>query len=95
MHVSQVFTGSPFDDMDLKYSSRLTLCNFFNRRTLAHVPDRSVPSRIRPMAGAWRLASEFPRAKLNAVPGAKTWVPVDEPSAVADAIAEFVPTQVR
>jgi len=48
-----------------------------------------------PMAGARRLASEFPSAKLIAVPGAKTWVPVDQPSAVADAIAEFVPTQVR
>ncbi|MGN6678350.1 MAG: alpha/beta fold hydrolase [Streptosporangiaceae bacterium] len=48
-----------------------------------------------PMAGARRLASDFPSAKLIAVPGAKTWVPVDEPSAVADAIVEFVPTQVR
>jgi hypothetical protein len=28
------------------------------------------------------------------VPGAKTWVPVDAPKAVADAIATFVPTPV-
>jgi len=47
-----------------------------------------------PMAGAQRLASEFPRARLIPVPGAKTWVPVDAPAAVADAIAEFVPTPV-
>jgi pimeloyl-ACP methyl ester carboxylesterase len=46
-----------------------------------------------PMTGAQRLASEFPRAMLMSVPGAKTWVPVDNPAAVADAIAEFVPTQ--
>jgi pimeloyl-ACP methyl ester carboxylesterase len=46
-----------------------------------------------PMSGAQRLASEFPSAKLIPVPGAKTWVPVDEPSALADAILEFVPTQ--
>jgi pimeloyl-ACP methyl ester carboxylesterase len=45
-----------------------------------------------PMTGAQRLASEFPRARLVPVPGAKTWVPVDNPVAVADAIAEFVPT---
>jgi pimeloyl-ACP methyl ester carboxylesterase len=45
-----------------------------------------------PMAGAERLASDFPRATLVPVPGAKTWVPVDNPAAVADAISEFVPT---
>ena len=33
----------------------------------------------------------LPRATLVPVPGAKTWVPVDNPAAVADAIAEFVP----
>jgi pimeloyl-ACP methyl ester carboxylesterase len=48
-----------------------------------------------PMAGAERLASDFPSARLITVPGAKTWVPVDDPSTVADAIVEFVPTQVR
>jgi pimeloyl-ACP methyl ester carboxylesterase len=45
-----------------------------------------------PITGARRLASEFPRATLVSVPGAKTWVPVDNPLAVADAIAKFVPT---
>jgi pimeloyl-ACP methyl ester carboxylesterase len=44
-----------------------------------------------PMTGARRLASDFPRATLVPVPGAKTWVPVDNPAAVADAIATFVP----
>jgi|SRR6516165_6443235 pimeloyl-ACP methyl ester carboxylesterase len=47
-----------------------------------------------PMAGAQRLASDFPRATLVPVPRAKTWVPVDNPAAVADAIAKFVPTPV-
>ncbi len=47
-----------------------------------------------PMTGAQRLASDFPRATLVPVPGAKTWVPVDNPAAVADGIVRFVPTQV-
>jgi pimeloyl-ACP methyl ester carboxylesterase len=47
-----------------------------------------------PMTGAQRLASDFPHATLVPVPGAKTWVPVDNPAAVADAIATFVPTPV-
>jgi pimeloyl-ACP methyl ester carboxylesterase len=44
-----------------------------------------------PLADAQRLAVEFPDATLVPVPGAKTWVPVDAPAAVAGAIAEFVP----
>ena len=44
-----------------------------------------------PMAHARRLASDFPRATLVSVPGAKAWVPVDNPAAVADAITGFVP----
>jgi pimeloyl-ACP methyl ester carboxylesterase len=47
-----------------------------------------------PLAGAQRLAADFPLATLVPVPGAKTWVPVDNPAAVADAIATFVPTPV-
>src|ERR1022692_1617999 len=47
-----------------------------------------------PMTGARRIASEFPCATLVSVPGAKTWVPVDSPVAVADAIVKFVPTPV-
>jgi pimeloyl-ACP methyl ester carboxylesterase len=43
---------------------------------------------------ARRLASDFPRATLVTVPDAKTWVPVDNPAAVAGAIAEFVPESV-
>jgi pimeloyl-ACP methyl ester carboxylesterase len=44
-----------------------------------------------PMTHARRLASGFPRAELVSVPGAKTWVPIDNPAAVSDAIAAFVP----
>ena len=44
-----------------------------------------------PMTDAERLASEFPRATLVSVPQAKTWVPIDNPAAVADAITKFVP----
>jgi pimeloyl-ACP methyl ester carboxylesterase len=47
-----------------------------------------------PMTAARRLASEFPSATLVPVPGAKTWVPVDNPAAVSGAIAAFVPTPV-
>ena len=43
-----------------------------------------------PMAHAQRLACDFPRATLVPVPGAKTWVPVDNPAAVTEAIAGFV-----
>jgi pimeloyl-ACP methyl ester carboxylesterase len=46
------------------------------------------------MAQARRLASDFPQATLVPVPGARAWVPVDNPAAVAGAIAEFVPAQV-
>lgn len=47
-----------------------------------------------PMAQARRLASDFPRATLVSVPGAGTWVPVDNPAAVAGAIGTFVPAPV-
>ncbi len=47
-----------------------------------------------PVPQARRLASDFPRATLVTVPGAKTWVPVDNPAAVAGAIAEFAPAPV-
>jgi pimeloyl-ACP methyl ester carboxylesterase len=47
-----------------------------------------------PMPHAERLAAEFPHATLVPVPGAKTWVPVDNPAAVAEAIAGFVPAPV-
>ena len=46
------------------------------------------------MAQARRLAADFPDATLVPVPGAKTWVPVDNPAAVAGAIAEFGPAPV-
>ncbi len=50
--------------------------------------------RFFPMTHARRLASDFPRATLVPVPGARTWVPIDNPAAVAGAIARFVPTPV-
>jgi pimeloyl-ACP methyl ester carboxylesterase len=45
-----------------------------------------------PIAHAQRLASDFPDATLVRVPGAKTWVPIDDPAAVSEAIGTFVPT---
>lgn len=48
-----------------------------------------------PTEYARHLASDFPSATLVTVPGAGTWVPVDNPDAVAGAIAKFVPTPVR
>ncbi|HEX5189724.1 MAG TPA: alpha/beta hydrolase [Streptosporangiaceae bacterium] len=47
-----------------------------------------------PIDGARRLESEFPHATLVQVPAAGTWVMVDNPAAVADAIVKFVPTPV-
>jgi pimeloyl-ACP methyl ester carboxylesterase len=44
-----------------------------------------------PVTQALRLAVDFPHATLVPVPGAKTWVPVDNPAAVAGAIAGFAP----
>lgn len=44
-----------------------------------------------PIAGAQRLAAAFPDATLIRVPAAKTWLPIDAPDAVSDAIAAFVP----
>jgi pimeloyl-ACP methyl ester carboxylesterase len=46
-----------------------------------------------PMAHAERLASDFPDATLIRVGGAGTWVPVDDPAAVADGISGFVPAK--
>ena len=45
-----------------------------------------------PLEDARRLASAFPFATLVTVPGAKTWVPVDDPATLTDAIATFLPT---
>jgi pimeloyl-ACP methyl ester carboxylesterase len=47
-----------------------------------------------PITDAQRLAAEFPNATLRPVPEAKTWVPIDDPGAVTDAIVEFVPIPV-
>jgi pimeloyl-ACP methyl ester carboxylesterase len=47
-----------------------------------------------PMKDAQRLASAFPDATLIALPDVKTWVPIDNPVALADAISDFVPTPV-
>lgn len=44
-----------------------------------------------PMTDAQRLASGFPHATLVCVPGARTWVPIDNPAAVADAITGWTP----
>ena len=48
-----------------------------------------------PVAQARRLAADFPDATLVTVPGARTWVPVDNPAAVAGALAEFAPARVH
>jgi pimeloyl-ACP methyl ester carboxylesterase len=50
--------------------------------------------RFFPLPQARRLAAAFPHAALIPVPGAKTWVPVDNPAALAGAIADFLPARV-
>ena len=42
-----------------------------------------------PMRSAERLAAAFPDARLVRVPGARTFVPVDAPEALAAAVADF------
>lgn len=45
-----------------------------------------------PVEDARRLVEAFPFATLVSAPGAKTWVPVDDPATLTDAIATFLPT---
>jgi pimeloyl-ACP methyl ester carboxylesterase len=47
-----------------------------------------------PLAHAQRLAADFPDPTLVPMPGSRTWVPVDDPAALAEAIAAFVPVPV-
>ncbi len=72
-----------------------------SRDTLAaaeKLPDLDVPAlliwgeedTLFPMADAERLQRTLRDATLVRVPGAKTFVPLDRPDAVADAIASFV-----
>ena len=48
--------------------------------------------RFFPLKYAERLADETPNARLVQIPGAKTFVPVDQPQRLADEIAGFVGT---
>ncbi|HSV40045.1 MAG TPA: alpha/beta hydrolase [Nocardioidaceae bacterium] len=76
------------------------------RDTLAaaeKLPDVDVPALIVwgeddkffPISDAERLARTLPNAKLVRVPDAKTFVSLDQPEAVADAIAAFVAANPR
>ena len=46
--------------------------------------------RIFPLKHARRLAEDLPNARLVEIPGARTFVPVDQPARLADEIAGFV-----
>jgi pimeloyl-ACP methyl ester carboxylesterase len=46
--------------------------------------------RFFPMKYAERLANETPNARIVEIPGAKTFVPLDQPQRLADEIARFV-----
>jgi pimeloyl-ACP methyl ester carboxylesterase len=46
--------------------------------------------RFFPMRYAERLANETPNARIVEIPGAKTFVPLDQPGLLADEIAQFV-----
>lgn len=45
--------------------------------------------RLFPLSLAERLAARFPNARLEVVPGARTFVPLDEPARLASLIADF------
>jgi pimeloyl-ACP methyl ester carboxylesterase len=46
--------------------------------------------RLFPLALAQRLASRFPNARLEVIPNARTFVPIDEPARLAALILEFL-----
>jgi pimeloyl-ACP methyl ester carboxylesterase len=48
--------------------------------------------RVFPMKYAERLAGEVPNARIVEIPDSRTFVPLDQPQRLADAIAEFAPT---
>lgn len=45
-----------------------------------------------PISYAERLAGEVPNARIVEIPDSRTFVPLDQPGRLAEAIAEFVPT---
>jgi pimeloyl-ACP methyl ester carboxylesterase len=47
--------------------------------------------RVFPMKFAERLAGEVPNARIVEIPDSRTFVPLDQPQRLADAIAEFAP----
>jgi pimeloyl-ACP methyl ester carboxylesterase len=47
--------------------------------------------RLFPLKYAERLASEAPNAQIVQIPDSRTFVPIDQPGRLAEAIAEFVP----
>ena len=47
--------------------------------------------RVFPFKYAERLASEVPNSRIVEIPDARTFVPLDQPQRLADAIAEFAP----
>lgn len=47
--------------------------------------------RVFPLKYAERLAGEVPNARIVQIPDSRTFVPLDQPQRLADAIAEFVP----
>lgn len=48
--------------------------------------------RVFPLKHAERLANEVPNARIVQIPDSRTFVPLDQPQRLADAIAEFAPT---
>jgi pimeloyl-ACP methyl ester carboxylesterase len=48
--------------------------------------------RVFPLKYAERLAGEVPNARIVQIPDSRTFVPLDQPQRLADAIAEFAPS---
>jgi pimeloyl-ACP methyl ester carboxylesterase len=48
--------------------------------------------RVFPLKYAERLAGEVPNARIVQIPDSRTFVPIDQPQRLADAISEFAPT---
>ncbi|WP_327145119.1 alpha/beta fold hydrolase [Nocardia sp. NBC_01327] len=85
---------------DIRDDLRRALFGQHRRHTLgaaAHFADFDLPVLIAwsgrdpifPMAHALRLATDFPHARLEVIPGARGFSPEDQPARLATAIAEF------
>ena len=88
-------------DADIRRDTRNVTAGMRNRYTLEaaeRLPELGIPvllawapaDRFFKLKDAERLAEAIPDSRLQKIPDARTFVPLDQPGAVADAIATFM-----